>query len=374
MRRSKLLLCLTATFAQALLSGGAFAFPSNTRYGYASCTSCHVSPSGGGVLNNYGRMSAAEVLSTWAYPTEEQPLHGILNPIWPEEPKLLVGGDVRYLALSSRYPGGSLEKNFFMQRDVELAVPLTPGVYAVAAGGLYAKGLDGDAILQSRRHYLLLNFNQNFSLRAGRFFANYGIMLEDHTAATRRGVLFDEGKETYNIEASLRDARGEITLTTVAAGVKSVALSQDGVVADANGVVARAALYVGKASQVGVSALYLKTITPGKDGQEAAFGPFAMLGFTDFLYALTEVDAVRYNGEEPHVYSYNLLAWEIFKGFHLGAVYQRRGAQDEVGPRIEWFPRPHFQLAAAYSRTYNVYSDQQIFKADGATLLLHYYL
>jgi len=90
--------CKAAVLLVAVLvSGVASAFPSNTRYGYSNCSSCHVSPSGGGVLNLYGRNSASEVMSTWAAPNEEEPGHSLLHEVIPENPSVLLGGDVRYM-------------------------------------------------------------------------------------------------------------------------------------------------------------------------------------------------------------------------------------------------------------------------------------
>lgn len=364
--------CKAAVLLVAVLvSGVASAFPSNTRYGYSNCSSCHVSPSGGGVLNLYGRNSASEVMSTWAAPNEEEPGHSLLHEVIPENPSVLLGGDVRYMSLAQRYRGGELGKSFLMQADVEAAVPLTPGVTAVVSGGQYAKNLDGDVALDSRRYYLLMAFNDKLSLRAGRFFAAYGIMIEDHTAATRQGLGFNEGQESFNFELVAKNQRGEISVTTIAttSGVSPVTFSSKGVVADQNGIVGRATAYVGKGSQVGISGLYIKTITTGAGSQRVAFGPFANIGITDHLYLMMEVDAQHKDKNPPKVYSYNLLGYELFKGFHLGATYQRRVVQDEVGAKIQWFPRPHFEITGAYSRAYN-----PLFISDTATLLAHYYL
>src|SRR6185437_3022708 len=74
-----------------VLSGPqAHAYPELVRYGYANCTSCHVSPSGGGTLTQYGRELSREVLSTWGFEGEERPAYFINSPEW-----LNLGGDYR---------------------------------------------------------------------------------------------------------------------------------------------------------------------------------------------------------------------------------------------------------------------------------------
>ena len=70
-------------FLVFIFVGVAQAFPEMIRLGYVNCTSCHVSPNGGGLLTDYGRSISSEALSTWAKPKEELPGHGFL----PEPPE-----------------------------------------------------------------------------------------------------------------------------------------------------------------------------------------------------------------------------------------------------------------------------------------------
>jgi len=359
-----------------LAPSAADAFPSNSRLGYSSCTSCHVSPTGGGVLNGYGRMSASEFLSTWSYANEEEPLHGALHEWVPNDGDVFIGGDVRYIDLASRRGSGSLRKSFFMQEDLELALPFTPDVTLVASGGNYAKDLDGHSTgFQSRRHYVLFNMDDWISFRVGRFFPAYGIMVEDHTVATRQGLGFDEGGETYNAEVALRSEVGELIATGIASGSSVTLQSDTGVVSSTNAVALRATAYVGKASQVGLSAMHARTSVSGEVSRSLKYGAFANVGFTSRLYLLSEVDLSKTATSHDQLFSYNLLGYELVKGLHVGGVYQRRADIDQVGWRLQWFPRPHFELAAGYLRDYGrAPCGKTVFKADTATLLVHYYL
>src|SRR6185312_4028151 len=62
--RSRILSAMSI-MAVALLFGGraAHAFPEMARFGYTNCATCHYSPNGGGLLTPYGRALSKEVLS-----------------------------------------------------------------------------------------------------------------------------------------------------------------------------------------------------------------------------------------------------------------------------------------------------------------------
>ena len=57
-----------------LLSFNAFGFVENVTHGYPNCVACHVSPSGAGLLNDYGRSLSKELMSTWGWQGSEGPL------------------------------------------------------------------------------------------------------------------------------------------------------------------------------------------------------------------------------------------------------------------------------------------------------------
>src|SRR5690242_17806457 len=74
-------------------------FPEMVRHGYNNCITCHVSPSGGGVLNHYGRSLSLEVMSFSGSEGEEQLLGFVKTPYW-----LNVGGDVRSVQYYTNTP------------------------------------------------------------------------------------------------------------------------------------------------------------------------------------------------------------------------------------------------------------------------------
>src|SRR5579872_5347575 len=105
-----------AAFFAFSLAQSAFAFPELVRHGYVNCTSCHVSPSGGGALTEYGRQLSADVLSMSSYEGEGGFLHGAAKlPEW-----LAVGGDVRAIQIYRSTPQATQWRFLFMQADYEL--------------------------------------------------------------------------------------------------------------------------------------------------------------------------------------------------------------------------------------------------------------
>ena len=58
-----LLLRALVLWAFAFGVQSALAYPEMIRHGYVSCLTCHMSPSGGGVLTQYGRSLAKELVS-----------------------------------------------------------------------------------------------------------------------------------------------------------------------------------------------------------------------------------------------------------------------------------------------------------------------
>jgi len=160
------------------------------------CTYCHVSPAGGGLLNDYGRMEAADTLSRGGD-------GGFLHGLWTPPDWLLLGGDLRAAALAydDVQATDSLSLAAFpMEADLRAAVHV--GSITVAATGglrgsarLYAKAGASDYVVSSE-HYVMWRKSQvGLYVRAGRFFPVQGLRLPDHTLYVRRytgGNLYEE--------------------------------------------------------------------------------------------------------------------------------------------------------------------------------------
>lgn len=307
-------------------AGIALGYPENIRMGYSSCASCHVSPTGGGVLTPYGRATSAE-MSTWGVGAGEEAL-----PTW-----LALGGDARYINVTTQ----DYHRKFLMQADAEAAVSPVPGVWLAASAGIYGE----EQRREYRRNYLLIA-NDNISLRAGRFFPAYGVMHPDHTAANRGGIGWNQGTESFNAEAAMRNSWGELVVTSLLSSPEQTRMGSDGYLFDATepGLAARGSLYLGKSLVVGGSYWY------GENQTESwlVAGPFLMWGLTRHLYLLAELDRRQdldgMTGALSHRdLSWSMLGYEVYRGVHVRALHEyERGSRWSL--ELQLLPVPHAEI------------------------------
>jgi len=70
-----------------------FAYPNMIRLGYPTCSACHVSPQGGGVLNRYGKgIDFAQTIRAGEPPGSEQPAGTTARLLWDIRASLAVDG------------------------------------------------------------------------------------------------------------------------------------------------------------------------------------------------------------------------------------------------------------------------------------------
>lgn len=346
-----LVLAAYATTAQA--------FPENVRHGYASCSSCHVSPTGGGVLTEYGRKASEDFMTTWVREGE----NGFLwNSITVPSP-IAIGANVRHINYKKDLEGTTTDRIFIMQVEGEIAVKLGSKVWVDFSRGGYNK------FEQTQRAYVLFTPNENLFFRAGKFFAPYGIYEADHTAMTRRDLGFDQGMETINAEIGLQSEAGEVLVNAILGDSKTGDKSFDPRSKD-QGFMLRAASYYGGKSQFGANIL----TTTGDYVNRELIGAFAITGIGDRFLYLGEVDLEQKrlvtgdNTAKQHraLISHQRAAWEAIRGLHFSANWdslipmnsELHTRKWSVGPGIQWFPRPHFEFSVQAAKIYEgSYSD-----------------
>lgn len=367
-RQNRLKLFSTFLF---LLSGLAFSYPEMLRHNYTSCTACHVSPNGGGMLTPYGHTLSSELLSSFGSEKQAGFMHGFVkHPEW-----MGIGGDVRWA--ETYLNSSTLEKYrfIFMQADVE------PGFFYKQFSLVGTLGYQNKDSLHytgssfiSRRHYLMWQPDEHTAVRAGRFYPAYGINVADHMVATRRSLGWDEGEETYNLEASYSHERFEVFLTGIFGRPEEKSLHKD------TGVALRAGLNFWEGSKVGLGYYYGKN---DKDISRHLTGPFLILGFTHHLYLLEEMDFVTQSTPTTTTTSglvnYARLGYEFYKGVHvfLSQEYAKMDFTSDLtrsqayGLGFIWYPIPHVETTIQYT---NRKTDALGTTAyDFAYFMFHYY-
>jgi len=191
---------VTAAFVAAAVHR-AEAFPELTiRGAVARCTMCHISPGGGGILNDYGRDAAGDLLSRGGDGR-------FLQNAWAPPSWLLLGGDLRAAALAydnTRAIEGVELAAFPMQADLRAAVQAGPFVVVVTGGlrgstRLYLKSAAD--YVQSSEHYAMWTAESGAYVRAGKFFPVQGLRLPDHTLYVARYTGLDLFEQPYGAEA-----------------------------------------------------------------------------------------------------------------------------------------------------------------------------
>jgi hypothetical protein len=204
------LAALTATAALAALTGTAEAYPQFQLSRDHTCTGCHISPAGGGLLNENG-LATSETLSQWG--TAPEFFYGkIPTPDW-----LMLGGDLRGA-------GGYVQS----PERLLAAFPMQIEAYGRAALGSFSLQVDVGAResqfgneaathVWSREHYLTWQQqpgqNTGLYVRAGRFMPVFGLRLAEHPTYIRRWGGTPLYGETYGLAVEYIDPQFEVHAT-----------------------------------------------------------------------------------------------------------------------------------------------------------------
>lgn len=349
-----------------------FAYPDLIRNGYVNCIGCHASPSGGGVLNDYGRNFSGEGLSTFARPGEESLLHGAVPrksvPKW-----LMVGGDVRAVQVHHENDRVREGYNYFMQADFETAVQYKKLTLDVTAGRFQVH--KEEPRFKSRRFFAMYELTDEARLRAGRFVPNYGLMVPDHVIATRYPLGFDEGLERYAVEASWIGDTVNFFITGSKGPVELPDSQQESALSYQFAYVFQDTFKVGINGWSGNSDVSSRQLA----------GFFANLGFSEQFHVMSEVDwqwqKIKSNDDNQlGVFTYNRAMYEIFRGVDLMATFEfwqsklgdSSTGNDRYGIGAQLFPRPHFDIQAIWAKQ-KTRSSTGPFE-DYAWVVGHYYL
>ncbi|HEY0482898.1 MAG TPA: hypothetical protein VGD37_35495 [Kofleriaceae bacterium] len=198
MHRTALILIVAAALAMAT-SRRASAYPQYQLSRDQTCSSCHVSPAGGGLLSENG-YSVAETLSQ--YGTAPEFMYGKLPlPSW-----LALGGDLRGAAGDIKNPDNAFAA-FPMQADLYVHAAFKGFALHVTVGARPAQWVAGNgtpAVIDrfwSREHYVMWQQDESsrdgLFVRAGRFLPVFGLRFAEHPIYTRRYGGVPLYAETY---------------------------------------------------------------------------------------------------------------------------------------------------------------------------------
>ena len=182
-----------------LATGRAHAYPQFQLSRDQTCSGCHLSPAGGGLLNENG-MNTADSMSEFG--TSPEFMYGK----WTPPDWLTLGGDFRaasgYLATPQRYL-----LTIPMQGDLYGHVTKDHFSLQVTAGFRPVQyGNENATHVWSREHYLMWQSDpgspEGLFVRAGRFMPVFGLRFAEHDDFTRRYGGVPLYGETYGVSVS----------------------------------------------------------------------------------------------------------------------------------------------------------------------------
>lgn len=352
-----------------LASQLSYAFPEMIRHGYVNCTSCHVSPGGGGVLTEYGHELSKELLSTWSRENESKFVWGILKqPAW-----LNMGGDFRDVFLYQDTQTFRQLDLILMQADIEANLKYQKFDFVGTFG--YKETKLPTALRQhmiSRRHYLMAHLSDEISFRAGRFQPVYGLGVPDHAVSIKRGLGWDQEMESYNLEGAYVGEKANFYFTGILGRPDATELKREKGFSTQFGIPFMERYKVGGSLFYGQNELEHRTV----------YGPWAQLGLLSSLVLLSEFDfqsQVQKNSVNQFGWvTFEKLDYEWFQGLHTFVSHQheRPDFKNDLtyfqvfGVGAQWFPRPHFEFVLTYEkRDANVPGRD----ADWIYLMNHFY-
>ena len=214
--------------------GSASAEPILLSKQYARCTTCHYSPTGGGLLTPYGRSLSREEISMFGARGEDATAEdagiageeaflgsALRNALGPVQ----LGIELRPSHLEVSVGDRTLvDRNFFMNADLLAA-------YQRGGWTLYGQigrqpEADGGKI-DSYEHWAGYQAENGVGVRAGRFLPAYGVRFADHTTFSRSSLGLAQYDQVYGVEVSLTGDRSLLQLSA-GPGLADALIDDDG--------------------------------------------------------------------------------------------------------------------------------------------------
>ena len=343
--------------ACVLGAGSAQAEPEFLARQYTRCSTCHFSPTGGGLLTPYGRSLSRNELST----TGRSPL-GASSPTSREHEFLLgllgdtlgplsLGIDLRPSHLDVSYPGGSFGRNFLMNADLMAAYRVQGWTFY---GEIGRQPLTDGSRIDSYEYWVGHASDKGLGFRAGRFLPAYGIRFADHTALNRAPLGLDKYDQVLGLEMSYTTER-HLLQVSVGPGRADSVIHDDG--RSAFTATSRFQWDLGPRRVLVVSGLFrdAAALAPRTGAGGVAFG----YAPTPRLSTWTEVDAQFEEGAggTPAYTFANETGFEVYRGVWLKFSPQVRTSVADTSAgtlrlafSLNLLPRTHWNATASYYR------------------------
>ena len=198
-----------------VLAGGAAAEPMFLARSETRCTTCHYSPTGGGLLTPYGRLQSRQELSATSGDSERFLWGAFGDALDPVD----LGIDTRPTQLRVSFPGGTSSRFLLMNADV-LAAVQSGGWTFYGQVGRRPEAAGGD--VYSYEYWGGKQLSSQWAVRAGRFFPAYGIRFADHTSYNRATLGFDKYDQVFGAEVSHTTERRVIQISAGPGRAESV--------------------------------------------------------------------------------------------------------------------------------------------------------
>lgn len=341
-------------FLPALFVPTAEAYPDLIRKGYQSCVSCHVSPSGGGVVTGYGRGVSEELAMFSIYegfgqlagvPALENlsDATGLFQAV-----KFDLQADYRsvtYQTLGAPPPFDKAE-TIQMERVAHAAFYIGKTTDLVASYGQYGNNLSPE----SRTHYLQIRTSKFLSLRWGRFLPAYGINFDDHTLLSRSRLGVSQGHEIFGLEAHYDDDNVTATMTRILGESVDIVESNKRLVFNSqqqSGFMARAGFKLGARHILGASLAY-------NPARYIVGGWIQTAPIRDYMYILADVNRLTNKGvgvrgkDESEIVGTVRIGSELFQGVtaSLDTEFEtsETGSRNRIGGSVQVIPIPHVEV------------------------------
>ena len=326
---------------------------------YPQCTSCHFSPTGGGLLTDYGRSLSHVELSTSVAsdplaadsPSGEQAF--LFGAIGDRLGGLRLGLELRPSHLQFTFPGGDGSRNLLMAAE-GIAAYQANGWTAYGQVGRHVEG--GDVSVGSYQHWLGYQSEGGVGVRVGRFMPAYGVHFADHTAFNREPMGFDKNDQIYGVEVS---RTGERSLVQVAVGPGRAESIVDDDGRQAFVTSARAQLDLTPRTVLVASGI----VRDESDVQSRSGAAGLALGFapSSRLTTWTQIDAVATTRPSRTAWVVvNETALEVYRGVWIKASPQLRTdggrGTGDIGRLVlgaAVLPRTHWNVNVSYFRDRN---------------------